>query len=236
MNNSNTVSRDFNPTVWHPFFFVRRGIYSFVKEKAPLCSGRLLDFGCGSKPYQSLFNVQEYIGVDFENEGHPHLNEYIDFLYDGKKIPFNNDYFDCVLCSEVFEHLFEPDSLLKELNRVLKSGGIMLLTCPFIWDEHEIPYDYARYTHFSLKYLMEKNDFEVIELNKKGNVTETITQLKILRFRKSVWNNITKLPFIGTFLIRVFYFYFNCRGLLSKSLRVDQRGFYLTNTILVRKR
>ena len=44
-------------------------------------NGVLLDFGCGSKPYSSLFKVDEYNGVDFENEGHPHDNEQIDIFF-----------------------------------------------------------------------------------------------------------------------------------------------------------
>ena len=53
-----------------------------------------MDFGCGSKPYKSLFNVEEYLGVDYYNEGHPHENEQIDVFYDGKNLPFPDNYFD----------------------------------------------------------------------------------------------------------------------------------------------
>ena len=63
--------------------------------------GKVLDFGCGKKPYQSLFtNAEEYIGVDYEGEGHSHQNETIDVFYDGKKIPFENNTFDNIFVAK----------------------------------------------------------------------------------------------------------------------------------------
>ena len=79
-----------------------------------------MDFGCGSKPYHSILQVEEYIGVDFHNEGHPHDNEQIDVFYDGEKLPFENSYFDSVLCSEVFEHVFNLDEVLAAFCCILK--------------------------------------------------------------------------------------------------------------------
>ena len=98
-----------------------------------------MDFGCGTKPYRTFFQVEEYVGVDFENPGHPHDNEQIDIFYDGKNIPLPDGYFDSVLSSEVFEHVFNIDEVLAEINRVMKSDGKLLITCPFAWNEHEVP-------------------------------------------------------------------------------------------------
>ncbi len=52
-----------------------------------------MDFGCSSKPYASLFKVDEYVGVDYDNEGHPHQNEEIDVFYNGKELPSLDEYF-----------------------------------------------------------------------------------------------------------------------------------------------
>lgn len=175
------VDKDFNPPLSSPYYLIRRGILEGVYEQSQYMKGRLLDFGCGTKPYSKLFpEVTEYIGLDFENAGHPHEQEQIDFFYDGKKIPFTDNSFDAILSTEVFEHIFNIDELLSELYRVLKPGGHMLITCPFVYVEHEIPYDYARYTQFALKYLLEKSGFEVVLLDKKGNLKETIAQQAIL--------------------------------------------------------
>ncbi len=131
----------------NPFYFIRRALLKKVEEYAPQLSGKLLDFGCGSKPYQSLFTrASEYTGLDYEGEGHSHVNEKVDVYYDGKKTPFANQTFDSVFSSEVFEHIFNIDEILPEINRVMKKGGKILITCPFVWHEHEVPVDYARYT------------------------------------------------------------------------------------------
>ena len=71
-----------------PFFFIRKGINKDVKALAPQCTGKVLDFGCGAKPYLGYFgHADEYTGLDIEHSGHPHLNEHIDVFYDGKKSP-----------------------------------------------------------------------------------------------------------------------------------------------------
>jgi hypothetical protein len=70
-------------------------------------TGKLLDFGCVSKTYKKYFShTDAYIGLDIEQSGHLHTNEQIDVFYDGKKIPFEENYFDSVFSSEVFEHVF----------------------------------------------------------------------------------------------------------------------------------
>ena len=82
-------------------------------------NGKLLDVGCGSKPYENIFNVEEYIGVDIDNEITRDKKK-ADFFYDGKDLPFEKEIFDIVLCSEVVEHVFEPNKFLNEINSVLK--------------------------------------------------------------------------------------------------------------------
>lgn len=142
-------------------------------------SGVMMDFGCGSKPYKDLFRVTKYIGVDFHGEGHSHENENIDIFYDGKTLPFENSYFDTVFSSEVFEHVFNLEEMLREINRVMKPGGVILVTCPYIIAEHEVPNDFGRYTSFGLKDLFIRNGFEILEYEKLGSSIESSMQLFI---------------------------------------------------------
>ncbi|MBK8311763.1 MAG: class I SAM-dependent methyltransferase [Chitinophagaceae bacterium] len=109
--------------------------------------------GCGSKPYKSLFNVNEYVGVDYHGQGHSHENEQIDVFYDGVLLPFPDNYFDSVFSTEVFEHVFNLEEMILEIKRVMKPGAKILVTCPFAIPEHEQPNDYARYSSFGLKHL-----------------------------------------------------------------------------------
>jgi SAM-dependent methyltransferase len=150
----------------NPFYFARKAIYKNIKIYSKHVTGTTLDIGCGSKPYANLFTCEKYIGLDIEVSGHKHKNSHIDVFYDGVTIPFERDFFDSVVCFEALEHIFNPETFLKEVIRVLKPGGKAIFTLPFIWDEHEQPYDYARYSSFGLKYLFENCGFTIIE-NKK---------------------------------------------------------------------
>ena len=196
--------------------------------------GRLLDFGCGSKPYRSLFAVDEYIGLDFEKTGHDHTGEQIDVFYDGKTIPFPDRHFDCILCSEVFEHLFNLPEVLLEMKRVLKSGGVLLVTCPFVWSEHEIPFDYARYTQFALMDLVTKQGMEVMTFEKEGNFIEAIAQMKVLGF--SQWAApLFKLSYPGRVIHSVGIYLKNCWGSLKSFVFPKKYDLYLTNILFIKK-
>lgn len=150
----------------NPFYFSRRAIVQNIKQYSGNINGKVLDIGCASKPYKELFDTEKYIGIDTDISGHNHKLSNVDLFYDGTSIPFGNNTFDSIVCFEVMEVVFNPDLLLSEANRVLKNGGKALFTVPFIWDEHEQPFDYARYSSYGLRYLFEKNGFYVIE-NKK---------------------------------------------------------------------
>jgi SAM-dependent methyltransferase len=175
------VPQNFNPTYKHPLYFIRKGLYRKISLYAPQLKGKLLDFGCGEKPYQSLFtHVTEYIGLDYNGEGHDHQHEAVDVYYDGVTIPFENNSFDAVFSSEVFEHVFGLQAILPEIHRVMKPGAQLLLTCPFAWEEHEIPIDYARYTRFALADMLVKHGFKVTIVDKNGHFMSALHQLFVL--------------------------------------------------------
>jgi SAM-dependent methyltransferase len=173
--------QDFNPDFWglftNPFYIARKGLYHSIKSLAPEITGNVLDVGCGRKPYRELFNYSEYVGMDIENPGHDHANEEIDIFYDGKHFPFSEEKFDNIVCNQVLEHVFEPEMFLGEINRVLKTGGHLLLTVPFVWDEHEQPNDYARYSSFALKHLLNQYGFHLKKEIKSVSDIRLIFQL-----------------------------------------------------------
>jgi SAM-dependent methyltransferase len=163
-----------------PGYIIRRGLYIGVKSIAPKLTGRVLDFGCGSKPYESLFfNAESYVGVDIETSGHNHKLSKVDYFYDGKTLPFPDNTFDAVVSFEVVEHVFNIEEMLSEIKRVLKANGTLLLTVPFAWDEHEAPYDFARYTSFGIRHILEKSGIEVIETRKTTTYVLAICQIFI---------------------------------------------------------
>jgi len=160
----------------NPFYFSRLGLYRAMTEFAPKLRGVLLDVGCGTKPYKQLFNVSAYIGLEIDSV-FSRQRDIADYFYDGKKFPFDDASFDSVLCNQVLEHVFNPDEFLEQLNRVLKPNGSLLLTVPFVWDEHEQPYDFARYSSFGLRALLEKHGFRIIEHRKTCADASVLFQL-----------------------------------------------------------
>jgi SAM-dependent methyltransferase len=229
------VSKEFAPSIFHPFYFVRRGLLRAMQEHAGQFHGKMLDFGCGSKPYKSLFKVDEYIGIDYENPGHPHDNEQIDIFYDGRNIPLPDAHFDCALSSEVFEHIFNPHEVLKELNRVLKPGAKLLVTCPFVWNEHEVPHDYARYTRFGLQDLLNKNGFEVLSISKSGNFITAIFQMYSLFFYTVVYPKVRRWAPLRWAYKFLFVFMINLGGRMMNFLFGNNTSLYLNTVILARK-
>ena len=152
---------------YHPFFFVRREIYSFLESNSNFLSGKLLDFGCGSKPYEKLFkNSNNYVGVEISGNKE---NLKSDIYYNGIALPFADNTFDSVLCTEVFEHVEQLEDVIIELYRVLKPGGRMIVTTPFMCVEHEMPYDFRRFTFNGLINFMKKNNFKILKSQKLLN-------------------------------------------------------------------
>lgn len=194
-----------------------------------------MDFGCGQKPYQSLFTVDEYIGVDFENPGHPHANESIDVFYDGKAIPFSNHTFDAIFCSEVFEHIFNLSEILPELNRVLKPGGELLVTCPFAFCEHEAPNDFARYTSFAMRHMLQQNGFEIVEQLKTGNSIEAIYQLRLVYIHQHITPIVRKIPVIRSLFRFFVYTSYNLAALFFSRILPAGNDLYMNNVVLCRK-
>jgi SAM-dependent methyltransferase len=123
---------------------------------------RVLDVGCGTQPYRSLFGRHPYIGIDVEASGRTAEHKKPDVFFDGLNIPFEANEFGLVLCIEVLEHAIEPAHLLAEMFRVLRPGGQLVLTTPFMWGEHEAPYDFRRFSLNGLSRVAEQAGFEVV--------------------------------------------------------------------------
>ncbi|MFN3530590.1 MAG: class I SAM-dependent methyltransferase [Bacteroidia bacterium] len=226
----------FNPGIlgWliNPFYFIRSSIWNAVRADAPKLKGKLLDFGCGAKAYRKLFEVEEYIGLDVEQEGHSHETEDVDVFYDGKIIPFANNTFDSCFSSEVFEHVFELELSLHEINRVLKPGGQGLFVVPFVWDEHEVPYDYGRYSSFGLEYLLEKCGFEILQNRKDSHFVQVICQLwNLYLFNLGPSNKYLRLLYSLLVIAPSSLF-----GLFFSTLLPKKHSLYFNNVILVKKK
>ena len=215
----------------NPFYIARKGLLKSIKPLGKYISGKTLDVGCGTKPYEKYFSSSEYIGIDVKTTMH-HSKNSIDVYYDGKAFPFKNEQFDSVLSNQVFEHVFNPDLFLSEINRVLKSDGYLLITVPFVWDEHEQPFDYARYSSFGLKYILNKNGFDIVTHIKTENNIKTIFQLINGYIYKKVYNKKYFIKPISTLLIMA---PITIMGIIINIILPDNDDLYLDNVVLAKK-
>ncbi len=197
-------------------------------------TGNVADVGCGSKPYRQFFTgVEKYTGYDMANEGHSHDNENIDVLFDGKTIPATDGSYDGAISSEVLEHVFWPGEWLDEINRILKPGSSFLITCPFMFHEHEVPNDYGRYSSFGLKYLLEQHGFEITDQQKAAPGLRCV----LLQWNVLWWKAFEKvLPKPIAFVLSWFFFFpANILGLLFGWLWNSSHSFYAGNMVLCKK-
>lgn len=133
---------------------------------APLAVGRLLDVGCGDKPYEDIFagRVREHVGLERAGTYGATTSGArgrADVVYEGGRFPFADGSFDTVLCVQVIEHTPEPEALVREMARVLAPGGALLLLAPFSFRLHEEPHDYFRFTPHGLRVLAERAGLSV---------------------------------------------------------------------------
>jgi SAM-dependent methyltransferase len=102
---------------------------------------KVLDFGAGTSPYRQLFPNSDYKRADFVPA------EGIDYIVPAdSSLPLQSDSFDIVLSTQVAEHVEDPKNYFFECYRVLRPGGILILTTHGVWEDHGAPYDFQRWT------------------------------------------------------------------------------------------
>ena len=146
-----------NPPLSSSTWVVRSALTRWLREQAAELEGRapvrLLDVGCGVKPYYPFFAgiVSEYVGVDVVE------NPAADLLGSVESLPVEDASFDVVLCTQVLEHCEDPALAVRELRRVTAPGGRVLASTHGVQVYHPSPVDYWRWTHEGLRRLFEKN-------------------------------------------------------------------------------
>lgn len=159
-------------------YCVRRGILAAISSQLENFHGRLLDVGSGDMPYKPLLlsapsRVETYIGIDMEETNYNKPN----VIWDSYTLPVKDNSIDCAMATEVFEHCPEPDETMQEIMRVLKPGGFLFFTVPFLWPLHCVPYDEHRYTPFALDRYLQGAGFRDIQLNALGGWDTSLAQM-----------------------------------------------------------
>lgn len=225
----------------HPYALARTALRAEIRlAAASFQQVTLLDVGCGSMPYRSLFSAAtSYDGLEIDqprNRPNPNVTHW----YDGTLFPITDKSYSGVICSQVLEHSFQPELLLSEIYRVLEPGGSLLLTIPFFWPEHEQPYDSQRFTSFGLISRLEKLGFQNITVVKTNPGLSCLMQLGIewaesygRRFHgrlAALWRLVMVLPY--TMMNLIGFVYRNLPEVCSNKAKAE---FYLDLVVLAQR-
>ncbi len=164
------LNADFNPKIRDDFVME-------VASQLPVLT-QVLDVSSGTKPYAEFFAHCIYTSHEFE--GNKNIIDDFRFENSIKKhdiyseidnIPVNDDAYDFILCTEVFEHIPEPIKAMKELVRICKPGGKILITAPFSSGVHQEPYHYySGFSPYFYDYLKNAFNLNIIKFKSQGNI------------------------------------------------------------------
>ena len=156
--------------------FRRTHLDDALAERAHLLSGRVLDVGGKKLKKRGRFRPDaapaeswQYLNVDAGSDP--------DFLASADAVPVDDDHFDSILMSEVLEHLRTPEAALAEARRVLRPGGRLVATIPFLFPVHGDPDDFQRWTPEKLRIELDRAGLVVEELSPMGSAAAVVFDL-----------------------------------------------------------
>jgi len=168
----------------------RKKIGEFVAKNAT--DKLTLDLGCSNSPYIDLFPNR--VGFDIKK------GKGVDMIGDAHSLPFENEKFEVILCTELLEHLYNPFKAIEEMHRVLKPGGKLILTTRFIFPIHDGPGDFFRFTIYGLKKMFE-NGWRIKEIEEE---VESVKIFAVLLQRYAFQNELNKVVKAFLFLFSKF--------------------------------
>jgi SAM-dependent methyltransferase len=156
----------------------------------------ILDLGCGNQPYRKYYesHFSKIVTADIEDRSGK-----TDVIISSEILPFENMQFDTIILTEVIEHMPDPFLSIKEIARILKPGGTLLLTWPFNYPIHEIPNDHFRFTEFQMDRLLKNNSIKITKIIRRGNWLAILHTLG-LQLGTNANEFIRRIPIIGRLL------------------------------------
>jgi SAM-dependent methyltransferase len=121
----------------------RSRIDAFLRRELRGVDGVILDLGAGLPPFADLIPGRT---IAMDHRPRPE----IDLIGDAHHLPFPDASVDAIVCTEVFEHLIDPPAAAREIVRILKPGGRLVLTTRFCFPLHDRPADFWRFTSYTL--------------------------------------------------------------------------------------
>jgi len=145
-----------------------------IKKFSHYIKGVVLDVGAGGfKRYDDLLKFDKYITLDINPENKP------DILASADNISLEDGSVDSIICTGVLGDIENFFVAIQEFYRVLRPGGVILMTEYLICELHDEPYDFWRFTNFSLEKIFQKNNFKIIIIDERGGFFSTLLQLQL---------------------------------------------------------
>lgn len=191
-NAGKRVSNEYSGTM--DYFYLTPASLSLLKPLLPTfkkyVNGRLLDAGAGRLSYRFLLEglCESYTSIDIDVRG-----EAVDAVGDLQSLPLMENAFDTVFCTQVLEHVPEPQKAMDEVFRVLGKGGRAIFTVPHLAYLHNEPHDYFRYTKHGLRHMLEKSGFEIVDIVPAGGLFSFVAHI----VSTIVVNLTTGIPLLG---------------------------------------
>ena len=166
----------------HHFNQNERDLWVHRKARGTPDGSRVLDVGAGTCQYRPFFGHCEYRAHDFKKYegvklGNTTVYGDIDYVSDIENIPVSSESFDLILCTEVLEHVPEPIEAMREMSRIIKPGGRLLITAPLGSGLHQLPFHfYGGYTPEWYKYCARKFGLEIVEIVPNGGALRLLAQ------------------------------------------------------------
>jgi SAM-dependent methyltransferase len=196
-----------------------------------LYRGVIYDLGAGESPYKEYFlnYADRYVAVDWAGSYHDTKADIVADL--NQPLPIESEVADTVVSLSVMEHLREPQLMLNEAFRILKSGGSIVLQVPWQWWVHEAPYDFFRYTPYGLKHLLEQAGFvHIVVEPQSGYFTTAVLKWNYFT-RRFVGGSKPLCWLIMAALRPLWYFGQKCAPFLDKLDRdwaLETSGYFAT--------
>lgn len=184
-------------SVWKFNWLANHKILSALDRARPHASGLLLDVGCGSRPFEPVFQgrVRRYYGTDLR------ASRYLggrrpDAFATAEALPFRDGAFDTLLGLSMLTYLPEPGRMLDEAARVLRPGGILLLEFTQMAPLHDEPHDFFRFTRYGAAWLLGRSGFEPLEFIPIGGLWARVglsTIAALNRVNRGPWRILTEI-------------------------------------------
>lgn len=157
----------------------RRANYEFFLKHIDPMPRHLtfVDLGAGALHFKDLFGQFKYVGVDFKP--YPGVTIVADLT---KDVPIDSGTADIVMLSNTLEHIPNTGHLLQECRRIVKDGGTIVGTIPFLMRAHQMPFDFNRYTSVQLRNFLSDAGFSDVHIEPLGKLVDTYETIEVKFF------------------------------------------------------